>query len=164
MCYVLYRGDPRKVLQLASKAADSLSWFDVTDSTLRSSGNWGLLPLQVRARPFRLCSHSVDHFVICHQAVLSCTIPAFHLHGSLPHMVSFPQWFGRNSKQGRLSRVLNELSLHTHTKSCASPLAVNQDYVPTLRQRLTVPLIDKVSSQYSGHLVCSLYSSASWDT
>jgi replication factor C subunit 1 len=40
------RDDPHKALQLFSKAAESLSWFDVTDHTIRTSGDWGLLPLQ----------------------------------------------------------------------------------------------------------------------
>jgi hypothetical protein len=41
-----HRDDPHKALQLFSKAAESLSWFDVTDHTIRTSGDWGLLPLQ----------------------------------------------------------------------------------------------------------------------
>ena len=145
----MYRNNPRKAFQMISKAADSLTWFDITDRTLPISGDWGLLPLQVETHQFiSILILTIDiNFLCCVlQPVLSCSIPAFYWYGSLSHIVSFPQWLGTNPKHGRLSRVLHELNLHTYTKSFASPMAVNQDCIQPQRQRLTYPIIHEVCS------------------
>lgn len=48
--------------------------------------------------------------------MFSAVTPAERLKGYLQGMTQFPQWFGKNSKQGRLQRLLQQLQVHASLK------------------------------------------------
>jgi replication factor C subunit 1 len=77
-------------LQLLAAAADSIVASDRIGRLIRTSNNWSLLPAQ---------------------AVFATVIPGERLHGSIG-LPAFPAWFGKNSKQGRVDRILQELQKH----------------------------------------------------
>lgn len=46
------------------------------------------------------------------QAMMSCVIPSDLISGGMGQRIEFPQWLGKNSKYGRLDRILQELQGH----------------------------------------------------
>jgi replication factor C subunit 1 len=48
---------------------------------------------------------------------------------------------GKNSKTGRIDRILQELEKHMRTKVSANKVGLNLDYLPVMKERLTKPLI-----------------------
>ncbi len=56
---------------------------------------------------------------------------------------AFPSWFGKNSKMGRVDRILQELQKHMRIKISANKIGVGMDYLSVLKQMLSRPLIKK---------------------
>ncbi len=50
------------------------------------------------------------------QAIFASVIPGEVMRGSLGHMVSFPQWLGKNSTTNKTDRILQELRVHMSLK------------------------------------------------
>ena len=87
---------------------------------IRSTNScWGLLPAQ---------------------AIFSCVVPSIKLNGSVG-FPAFPSWLGKNSKQRRVDRILQEIEKHMRTKISANREGLNLNYLPIIRERLTKPLI-----------------------
>ncbi|CAH8510180.1 unnamed protein product [Dicrocoelium dendriticum] len=123
------QNDPKRVLQLLSRAANEIALGDVVGSTIRTAGAgyWSLLPVQ---------------------GIFSVVLPGRLLHGPLPGGgpgggVNFPSWFGKYSHQGRMQRVsaslAHHLSLSTHG-GCCNTRNLILDYASPLSDSLTRPL------------------------
>ncbi|KAJ7371467.1 replication factor C subunit 1 [Desmophyllum pertusum] len=121
-------GNAKKTLALVSKAADSICDGDLVEKLIRKGGNWSMLPMQ---------------------AMLSCVIPSDLMSGRMGQRIEFPQWLGKNSKYGRLDRILQELQSHVRLSTSSSKLSMNLDYVPHLRKVLTRPLMTQESDEIS---------------
>lgn len=114
------RGNIKKTLALISQAADSICDGDLVGRLIREKGNWSLLPMQ---------------------AMFSCVIPSGLICGGMGQRIEFPQWLGKNSKHGRLDRLLQELQSHMRLSTSSSKRSMNLDYIPHLRKVLTSPLM-----------------------
>ncbi|KAK2556430.1 Replication factor C subunit 1 [Acropora cervicornis] len=75
------------------------------------------------------------------QAMFSCVIPSGLICGGMGQRIEFPQWLGKNSKHGRLDRLLQELQSHMRLSTSSSKRSMNLDYIPHLRKVLTSPLM-----------------------
>lgn len=106
-------------LQLLADSADSICMSDRVSRLIRSNNNWSLLPTQ---------------------AVFATVIPGEKLHGSIG-LPAFPGWFGKNSKQGRVDRILQELQKHMRMHISANKIGVGLDYLSVLKNMLSKPLI-----------------------
>ncbi|XP_048590170.1 replication factor C subunit 1 isoform X2 [Nematostella vectensis] len=115
-------GDLKKTLDLVSRTADSICDGDLVSRQIRSNSSWSLLPMQ---------------------AMLSAVIPSYFISGGMGQRIDFPQWLGKNSKQGRLDRILQELQAHMRISTSADKSSINLEYIPHLRQALTTPLTDQ---------------------
>lgn len=111
-----------KGLNLISQAADSISYGDIVNKSLRSTNNWSLLSVQ---------------------GAFSCARPAFFMHGQMTSQYNFPSWLGQNSKSGKFSRNLHEIHSHICQKITASAEEVRQEYIPALTNSLCKPLVEK---------------------
>ena len=58
-------------------------------------------------------------------------------------MAGFPSWFGKNSKQNRVDRILQELQKHMRISISANKIGVGMDYLSVLKSMLSKPLIKK---------------------
>ncbi|KAJ7490428.1 replication factor RFC1 C terminal domain-containing protein [Mycena galericulata] len=142
-----------KSLELMDAAASSMSDGDLVDAFIHGSEqHWSLMPF-----------HS-----IC-----STVRPAFLQHGVISGRpsnnspLSFPQWFGHNSKQMRLSRNLDDIHTRMRLQAMADKVDIRQWYIPALFPYLVRPLID-VGSNAVGQVIEKLdvyyLSRDSWDT
>ncbi|EDO28676.1 predicted protein, partial [Nematostella vectensis] len=121
-------GDLKKTLDLVSRTADSICDGDLVSRQIRSNSSWSLLPMQ---------------------AMLSAVIPSYFISGGMGQRIDFPQWLGKNSKQGRLDRILQELQAHMRISTSADKSSINLEYIPHLRQALTTPLTDQTKSAFT---------------
>ncbi|VDD82633.1 unnamed protein product [Mesocestoides corti] len=120
-------GNLFRTLDLLAKASEDIATGDIVGRTIQSTGAgaWSLLPVQ---------------------AVFSCLRPGRFLRGPLPGGpggVSFPSWFGKNSTQGKNSRILSELSRHMRLSThggATDPRCLLMDYLGPLAVRLSAPL------------------------
>lgn len=116
--------DPAQValrhLELLSDAADCISHADLIDRSIQSSQNWGLMPIH---------------------AAYSCAMPSELMHGHMGGMYNFPAWLGQSSKANKYSRLLKEAHLHVKSRVSGNKNELRQAYLPTLVDRLTLPLI-----------------------
>jgi len=108
-------------VHMLSQAAELISYGDIIEKQIRSSGAWNLLP---------------------DQGMFSCALPATILGGSLTAQINFPGWFGKNSTMSKRQRLMRQLILHTNGKISGSTQTMVSDYLPVLRTRLYKPLID----------------------
>ena len=115
----------QETLDCLSRAADSISDGDITDRTLHQNNNWSLMPT-------------------C--AVFSVVAPAYYSHG--PTVASnswqnygFPSWLGQNSRHGKNSRLLKELSAKMKNRVSGDKSEIRQTYIPNFIKFLTDPLI-----------------------
>jgi len=60
--------------------------------------------------------------------------------------MSFPQWLGQNSKQGKLTRQLGEVQIHMRLKVSGDKTEIRQHYLPALFPYIVKPLADDGSS------------------
>lgn len=106
-----------KLLELASDAADSISDGDLVDRMIHGSQqHWSLMP-----------THAVFSFVR----------PASFVAGSMAgHQTRFTTWLGKNSTQGKLTRLIKEIQAHMRLRSSGDRHEVRQQYVPVLWQQL----------------------------
>ncbi|XP_054268631.1 replication factor C subunit 1 [Macrosteles quadrilineatus] len=109
-----------KKMQLFAKAATSLSYGDLTEKSIRSNNAWGLLPVQ---------------------AIFSSLVPGEVLEGHLGAQINFPAWFGKNSRQTKMNRLVQELTVHSRLKISGNREAMNLDYVSSLGSAITGPLL-----------------------
>lgn len=116
------KGNVGRHLSLLARAADSLCDGDRVDRCIRENQSWSLLPSA---------------------AMYASVIPGEYMRGSLPQMVSFPSWLGKNSTTGKTDRILQELRTHMSLPTSANKLSLNLDYLPYLRKFLTTPLVVK---------------------
>jgi replication factor C subunit 1 len=110
-------------LQLLDEAADSICISDKIGRQIRTYNNWSLLSAQ---------------------AVFATVIPGNKLSGGIG-LPAFPGWFGKNSKQGRVDRILQELQKHMRLHISANKIGVGMEYLSVLKKMLSDPLIKKGS-------------------
>lgn len=118
--YIKVRPKDNHLMRLA-KAADSIATGDLVDRKIRGgSGSWSLLPTQ---------------------AIFASLIPGDYMRGYMSGMINFPQWLGKNSTYNKNKRLIAQLTTHMRLSISGDREAVNQDYLPILRRKLTQPLI-----------------------
>ncbi|XP_013792261.1 replication factor C subunit 1-like, partial [Limulus polyphemus] len=116
------KGDIKKHLHLVSETANSLCDGDLIEKLIRREGNWSLLPVE---------------------AIFASVIPGDLMKGFLTQMISFPSWLGKNSSRNKMDRLLQELQTHMRVRVSANKMGVNLDYLDSLKDSLTRPLIEK---------------------
>nr|CAG4641095.1 EOG090X0AVC [Eulimnadia texana] len=113
------QGDRFKTMDLISKTAESISQTDLIERTIRSQNAWSLLPAE---------------------AVFASVVPGELMEGHFTGQIAFPAWFGKNSRQGKMDRLLQELHLHMRLRISASKRALNMDYLPYIINGIVGPL------------------------
>ncbi|GAA5882840.1 hypothetical protein JCM3774_006866 [Rhodotorula dairenensis] len=109
-------------LELASKAAESVSDGDLVDSMIHGTQQqWSLMPLH---------------------GMMSCVRPASYCYGQGGGYPNFPAWLGKNSTQGKLGRQLGEIQIRMRLRVSGDKREIRQSYVPTLFPRLVSPLVE----------------------
>lgn len=110
-------------LDLVSKAADAISDGDLVDRMIHGSQQqWSLMP-----------THAMFSFVR----------PASLVYGSMAgHQTRFTAWLGKNSSQGKLSRIVKEIQGHMRLKTSADRHEIRQTYLPALFDLLVKRLQD----------------------
>ena len=109
-----YSGQERnlKYLELAEKAASSISDGDLTDRMIHGSQQqWSLMPLH---------------------AIFSFVKPASYMYGNFNTQVGFASWLGQNSKAGKLGRYIKEIQGHMRLRTSADRNEIRQQYLPAL--------------------------------
>ncbi len=109
----------RHHLKLLNEAAESLIECDRVGRLLRTTNNWSLLPVQ---------------------AIFVTLVPGATIKGTMG-LPKFPSWFGKNSKQGKNDRILQELQKHMRLCISANKIGVGMDYLSVLKRLLTRPLV-----------------------
>jgi len=113
-------GDKKKLMELVSKAADSMAQGDLVEKEVRSGMNWGLLPTA---------------------AVFCSVVPGEYMSGFMTGQIQFPSWLGKNSKKSKVDRILQELQMHTRLSAGVSKGSLNLDYGQVLRDHIISPLV-----------------------
>ncbi|KAL1305288.1 hypothetical protein AAFC00_002194 [Neodothiora populina] len=110
-----------KQLDLACKAAESISDGDLVDRMIHGSQQqWSLMP-----------AHAVFSFVR----------PASYVAGSMAgNQTRFTAWLGKNSSQGKLSRMIKEIQGHMRLRTSGDRHEIRQQYVPILWTNLVKKL------------------------
>lgn len=116
-----------KKLELLSKAADSISDGDLVDRMIHGpQQHWSLMPIH---------------------GVFSCIRPAYFCHGPSTSSgfqggggFGFPVWFGKNSTQSKLNRLLGEIQIRMRMKISGDKKEVLLNYLPLLLKLLVEPL------------------------
>ncbi|CEL59747.1 Replication factor C subunit 1 OS=Schizosaccharomyces pombe (strain 972 / ATCC 24843) GN=rfc1 PE=1 SV=1 [Rhizoctonia solani AG-1 IB] len=118
-------------LKLMDRAASSISDGDLVDNMIHGTQqHWSLMPLH---------------------AITSTVRPSSFLYGTGlgyggPLAMSFPQWLGQNSKQGKLQRQLGDIQIRMRLKVSGNKAEIRQSYIPSLLPRLVRPLIEEGSN------------------
>merc|ERR1719300_1669575 len=113
-------GDRKQIMQLVSKAADSIAQGDLVDKAIRSGMNWSLLSSA---------------------AVFSSVLPGEYMSGFLTGQIQFPSWLGKNSKRNKTDRLCQELQVHTRLSAGISKQSVVLDHGQMLRDHILSPLV-----------------------
>ncbi|KAH8924192.1 DNA replication factor C, large subunit [Atractiella rhizophila] len=118
-----------KKIELASKAADAISDGDLVDRMIHGGDqHWSLLPTH---------------------GVFSTVRPASYCHGPGQsgggYGMGFPAWFGKNSTQGKLQRLLGEIQIRMRLKTSGDRREIRQSYIPALFEKVVTPLTEKGS-------------------
>ncbi|KAF7331659.1 Replication factor C subunit 1 [Mycena kentingensis (nom. inval.)] len=132
-----YAGPPKqlKQLELMERAAASISDGDLVDAMIHGpEQHWALMPLH---------------------AVCSTVRPASFIYGQGahyggPNAMSFPQWLGQNSKQGKLGRQLTDVQVRMRLKISADRNEIRQSYIPALFPHIITPLMEDGTSAVDG--------------
>lgn len=110
------REDKLKILELADKAAESISDGDLVDRMIHGSQQqWSLMPTH---------------------AVFSTVAPSSFMSGAMTGQTSFTQWLGNNSKFGKLIRYVKEIQSHMRLRSSGDRHEIRQQYLSVLWTRL----------------------------
>jgi replication factor C subunit 1 len=105
-----------KTLELADKAAESISDGDLVDRMIHGSQQqWSLMPTH---------------------AVFSAVRPASFMSGAMTGNTAFTSWLGNNSKQGKLGRYVREIQAHMRLRTSGDRHEIRQQYLPVLWERL----------------------------
>ena len=131
-------GDKKKVMQLVSKAADSMAEGDLVEKSIRSNMNWGLLPT---AAVF--CSVMPGEYMSGQRfpSFKTCVFKTKISLGFLTGQIQFPSWLGKNSKRSKVDRILQELQMHTRLSAGVSKGSLALDYGQALRNHIIDPLV-----------------------
>lgn len=110
-----------KHLDLVGKAADSISDGDLVDRMIHGSQQqWSLMP-----------AHAVFSFVR----------PASFVSGSMAgNKTSFTSWLGKNSAQGKATRLVKEIQGHMRLRTTGDRHEIRQEYLPVLWTELVKKL------------------------
>jgi replication factor C subunit 1 len=108
-----------KYINALASSIEAICEGDRISKLIRTKQSWSLLPSQ---------------------AIFSTVEPGFKVTGNLS-MPSFPSWFGKNSKQGRVDRILQELQKHMRLKISANKYGVALEYLNVMKTRLSRPLV-----------------------
>lgn len=127
-----------KRLEFFDKAASAISDGDLIDAMIHSSGqHWSLMPFH---------------------AIQSTVLPAYFTYGQMAHFgpsgISFPAWFGQNSKQSKLQRQLNDVQSHMRLRISSNKAEARMSYIPALNLRLVEPLVDSGTSAVDDVIEC----------
>ncbi|KAG6826349.1 hypothetical protein H0H92_000232 [Tricholoma furcatifolium] len=120
-----------KQLELMDRAASSISDGDLVDALIHGpEQHWSLMPLH---------------------AVCSTVRPAAAQYGAGahyggPNSLSFPQYLGQNSKQGKLSRQLTDVQIRMRLKVSGNKSEIRQSYLPALFPHIVKPLMETGAS------------------
>jgi replication factor C subunit 1 len=117
-------GNKKKLMELVSRAADSIAEGDLVEKGIRSGMNWSLLPTA---------------------AVFCSVLPGEYMKGFLTGQILFPSWLGKNSKRTKIDRILSELQSHTRLSAGVSKGAINLDYGQRLRDHIVSPLVKEAA-------------------
>ena len=117
-------GDKKKLMELVSKAADSIATGDLVDKTIRSGMNWGLLSSA---------------------AVFSSVLPGEFMSGFLTGQIQFPAWLGKNSRRNKTDRQLQELQTHTRLSAGLSKESLVLEQSQILRDHILTPLVKEAA-------------------
>ncbi|CAG0892298.1 unnamed protein product [Darwinula stevensoni] len=115
------KGNVKKALGLVSETADSLCLSDLVKKTIRSQNAWSLLPAQ---------------------AIYASVLPGELMEGHFRAQINFPAWFGKNSRRGKMSRLIQELHAHMRLRISGGRQAVNLDYAEKLKEAIAEPLVN----------------------
>lgn len=110
-----------KLLELVDNAATSISDGDLADRMIHGQQQqWSLMP-----------THAIFSFVR----------PASFVAGSMAgHKTGFPQWLGKNSQQGKLTRFIKEIQGHMRLRCSADRHEIRQQYIPILWEEMVKKL------------------------
>lgn len=112
-----------KTLQLAERAAESISDGDLVDRMIHGSQQqWSLMPTH---------------------AVFSSVRPASFISGLITGRTDFTSWLGQNSKTQKLTRYVKEIQSHMRLKSSGDRHEIRQQYLPVLWTLMIGKLKDK---------------------
>uniref|UniRef100_A0A060T2G1 Replication factor C subunit 1 n=1 Tax=Blastobotrys adeninivorans TaxID=409370 RepID=A0A060T2G1_BLAAD len=112
-------------LELAAKAAESISDGDLVDRMIHGSQQqWSLMPLH---------------------GVLSTVRPASFVAGQGRGRYNFSSFLGQNSKAGKYSRLVQEVSSHARLRVSGDKTEVRLQYLPLLTYRILNPLLEQGS-------------------
>ncbi|XP_015119781.1 replication factor C subunit 1 [Diachasma alloeum] len=117
---VIPKAPNNQLLDIVAASADSLSLGDQVEKAIRSQMAWSLLPMQ---------------------ACYSSVIPGTLMSGRIASQINFPTWLGKNSRRNKFDRLLQEITAHTRLVTGASKEAINMDYLKSLRNAITMPLV-----------------------
>ncbi|CAB4060962.1 RFC1 [Lepeophtheirus salmonis] len=111
--------DRKKTMELISLSSDSLCNGDLVEKTIRSKNAWNLLPVN---------------------AIYSSVLPGEYMSGTLHGQIQFPSWLGKNSRQKKMNRILQELTTHSRLRIGGSKESMCSDYAQHLENSVTGPL------------------------
>lgn len=86
--------------------------------------------------------------------IFSCITPASYVYGLSTSAgggggygpggggMAFPSWFGKNSTQGKLQRLLGEIQIRMRLKVSGDRKEIRQSYLPILYPKLFKPLVE----------------------
>ena len=115
-----------KALQLADRAAESISDGDLVDRMIHGSQQqWSLMPVH---------------------AVFSAVRPASFISGLVTGRTDFTSWLGQNSKAGKLTRYVKEIQSHMRLKTSGDRHEIRQQYLPVLWTMLIKRMEDEGKS------------------
>ena len=105
-----------KALQLAGRAAESISDGDLVDRMIHGSQQqWSLMPVH---------------------AVFSTVRPASFISGMVTGRTDFTSWLGKNSQGNKLTRYVKEIQSHMRLRTSGDRHEIRQQYLPVLWTRL----------------------------
>jgi len=76
------------------------------------------------------------------EALFASYIPGELMESDVSGPIEFPQWLGKNSNKNKRHRLLQSLHTHVHLEVSASLEALNMDYLPYLRRKITGNLMN----------------------
>jgi replication factor C subunit 1 len=116
--YLDMRSTDEHTLDMMAEASESIAFGDMVNQKVRANGEWGLLSTMGQA--------SVVHPV----SIIDTNVS----------YVKFPEWFGKNSTQSKLKRMIREVRGTLAMTISGNDETVISDYVPALYRLIMKPL------------------------